>query len=226
MLVPPISLRGSLQIWILDSCCFPCQQRATADSGFWILAPNLKMCASALITLNSEFSLLLVRASKRFRILDSDLCLPIAAFDFAQGPQGAANLQASQDPSWDSDSGRSWSRAAARRRWVCRVIREHDFQGDLILDSGILTSVTHLGNLLVHYTSIINQLRAGYTSVTLCLAESESRIMSLAISKVKIQNSELWAWPSLDLGVGQGDRFDPSLVIPDSGFWILWAWKQ
>ena len=49
----------------------------------------------------------------------------------------------------------------------------------------------------------------------------ESRIMSLAISAGKIQNPKLWAWSSLDLGVGQGDWFDTALMIVDSWFWIL-----
>ena len=36
---------------------------------------------------------------------------------------------------------------------------------------------------------------------------SESKVMSLVVA--------------LDLGVGQGDRFDTALMIHDSGFWIF-----
>ena len=88
--------------------------------------------------------------------------------------------------------------------------------------------------LLIAYPLSINyqSIRVGYPSVTrtrsVACQNPESRIMSLAISPVKIQNSELWAWSSPLIWELVKVIFYPP--PHDSWFWILdfdmQRWRQ
>ena len=69
-----------------------------------------------------------------------------------------------------------------------------------------------------HYQSMMRRLHRLNLSYM-----SESRIQNHESGHIRGQNSEskVMSWSSLDLGVGQRDWFDPSLMIYDSGFWIF-----